>query len=291
MTPGAWCLPVVVALGLGPSSVEAGVMDRAARATAERVALLLGREVGRAGTDALARRVEVLTARYGDEAVRAFRKADPGALRLIKGAGPSGEEVARLLARHGEAAGWVASSSRRLALVRTHGDEAARALLRHRQVAEPVLAAFGCPAARALGAVGPQGARRLAMMVEDGSLGRIGRSAELLEVVGRYGDKALDFIWRNKGALAVSAVLAAFLAKPEPFFDGTQDLARVAAEAAARPILSIPGLVAAEIVKRTDGATLAVVLLVIVAVGLALGNWRRRRAAQGSVENAVRQTR
>jgi hypothetical protein len=70
MTPRGWCPLIVVAVGLGPVRVEAGVMDRAARATAERAARLLGKEVSRAGTEALARRIEVLAAPNGDEAVR-----------------------------------------------------------------------------------------------------------------------------------------------------------------------------------------------------------------------------
>jgi hypothetical protein len=42
------------------------------------------------------------------------------------------------------------------------------------------------------------------------------RHAELLEVVGRRGDAAADFLWRNKGVLAGGAALTVFLANPEP---------------------------------------------------------------------------
>lgn len=289
MTPRACCLMIVITLGLGPVPVAAGVAGRAAREAAEHAARLLGKEATRVGTEAL--RVEALSTRHGDDVVRAIRKTGPGAVRLIEDAGEHGDEVARLLARHGEAAGWVAASPRRLALVRAHGDDAARALLRHRRVAESALAAFGRPAARALNAVGPRNARRLAIMVETGELARIGRTAELFEVIGRYGDQALDFVWRHKGTLAVSAVLAAFLADPGPFLEGTRDLAGVASEAAARPILSIPGRVAAEVVRRTDGMAVAIVLVVIVSTGLALWRRRRRRVDPGPVEDSARQAR
>src|SRR6185503_5178963 len=99
--------------------------------------------------------------------------------------------------------------------------------------------------------VGPPNARRLAIMVQGGELARIGRAGELLEVIGRYGDRAMEFIWRHKGALAVSVVLA-FLADPGPFLDGARDLAAVAAEAAARPVLSIPGRIASEMMRRAE---------------------------------------
>jgi len=34
----------------------------------------------------------------------------------------------------------------------------------------------------------------------------------------------MDFIWKNKGALAVGATLTAFLSNPEPFINGVQHL-------------------------------------------------------------------
>ncbi len=91
--------------------------------------------------------------------------------------------------------------------------------------AEPVLEKLGQPAVRAMAALGPQGGRRLAMMSDDMAPG-------LLDVIGRYGDKAMDFIWRHKEVLAGGAALTAFLSDPEPYLNGTADLARVGLEAA-----------------------------------------------------------
>jgi hypothetical protein len=55
------------------------------------------------------------------------------------------------------------------------------------------------------------------MLAEDGGLARSGRCNELLAVIERHGDRALDFTWRHKGALAVATVLGTFLADPEAF--------------------------------------------------------------------------
>jgi hypothetical protein len=55
------------------------------------------------------------------------------------------------------------------------------------------------------------------MLAEDGTLARTGRWSELLAVIGRYGHRALTFVWRNKGALTVTTVVTAFLDDPEPF--------------------------------------------------------------------------
>ena len=84
-----------------------------------------------------------------------------------------------------------------------------------------------------------------------------GHSAEVTEVVGKYGQKACDFIWENKGALAVGTTLTAFLANPEPFLNGTVKVASAASESVARPL--------AEGVAK--GTNWTVVILVLLAFG------------------------
>ena len=79
--------------------------------------------------------------------------------------------------------------------------------------------------------------RRLAIMAEEGELARLGRTDQLLGVISRFGDRGMDFIWRNKGALAVTAALAAFLADPEPFIEGTKDLAAIVGKEVASPFV------------------------------------------------------
>src|SRR6266699_1933768 len=97
-------LLVVVCGGLAPESARAGITSRAARELAEWALRRSGQQAAREGTAALARRIEALAARHGDEVVMAIRKAGPGALRLVEDAGAHGDLAARLVARHGESA-------------------------------------------------------------------------------------------------------------------------------------------------------------------------------------------
>ena len=260
----------LVALGLVASAPSLGTAQVGAvgRAAADRLGRLLGREATPGAAGALAGRVEALAARHGDDAARAGVRVGPGAIPVIEGAGAEGGRAAALLARHGEAAAAVAADPRLLALWRRHGDDAARALVRHPGVAGPAIEALGAPAARALAALSPRSARRLAMMAESGELARMGRAGELLEVVRRHGDRAMDFVWANKGALAVATTLAAFLADPKPFINGAKDLAGVAAKAVAEPASRMPGRVAAEVARRLDPTLVSVVGLMIVAAAL-----------------------
>ena len=222
---------LMVVLGPVSSSALAGVSGRAAREAAEAALRLLGRQAESEGTDALARKIERLAIEHGDEVLAAVHKGGPEIVQLIEDAGVHGEQVTHVLARYGPEAARIIERPALRALVERHGDDAVRALLTHPGLAEPVVVALGKPGARALAAVGPRNARRLALMVEDGSLRQMGRVEEVLGVVERYGDRALDFVWRHKGALTVGTLLAAFVKDPESFVGDTRELAVSASEA------------------------------------------------------------
>jgi hypothetical protein len=65
------------------------------------------------------------------------------------------------------------------------------------------------------------------MMFDNGSLQQIGRNEELLEVIFRYGDRAMEFIWKHRKTLTFATALAAFLKDPEPFLDGIKDITQI----------------------------------------------------------------
>jgi len=62
------------------------------------------------------------------------------------------------------------------------------------------------------------------MVTDDGLLSANARSPELLLVIRKYGDEAMDFIWKNKGSLAVASVLTTFLADPQAYITGAKEL-------------------------------------------------------------------
>ena len=43
-------------------------------------------------------------------------------------------------------------------------------------------------------------------------------------MIREYGDEAMDFVWKNKGALAVAATLGTFLADPQAYISGAKEL-------------------------------------------------------------------
>jgi hypothetical protein len=120
-----------------------------------------------------------------------------------------------------------------------HLDDVARVAARHTLATTPLRAL-----SRAMPRLTPRNSRRLAMLAEDGTLARSGRWSELLAVIERHGDQALNFVWRNKGALTVSAILAKFLAEPEVFLGGGRELIGGAAQEATQPIALMAGTAA-----------------------------------------------
>ena len=253
-----------------PALCSAGITSKAAREAAEIMLRKFGKEAEEQGLKTLTRKIEALGLKYGDDAITAVKKVGPRTFRYLDEAGENGLEATKLLARYGDDAVWVVSKKNRLSLVTKYGDEAAEAMMKQGQIAEPLIASMGKPAADVLKAVSKQNGRRLAMVAEDGTLKRIGRTDELLAVIGRFGDRGMDFVWRNKGVLIVGTMLTAFLAHPQPFIDGTVELTKAAAEGIGTPL--------AKEVGKTANWTMVLPIFAVVG-GLLIGFklWLRHR--------------
>lgn len=246
----------------------AGVSSKAVQEAAELVFRRGGKEATELGLETLTRKIETLAARYGDDGLTAVRRVGPRTFQLVEQAGENGAQVVRLLAKYGDDAAWVASKSNRLAIAGRYGDDAAEAMIRHGEVAEPLITSLGEPAAKALEHLSTQNGRRLAMLADDGTLARLGRTDEVLAVVGKFGDGAMDFVWKNKGALGVTAGLAAFLANPEPFIDGTVDMSKSFTE-------NVASAVAKEIGENTEWTLVLPLFAVVCGAIVAFRMWLR----------------
>jgi len=215
------------------SQATAGVRSQALREITEalvrRPPAGMTREMAEALGDDLVR----IASRHGDELVAtACEKASPRlVVRLLREAGKEGEQAAlKLLARHGDNAVWVVQRPKALAIFMKFGDEAGEALVKHGSIAEPLIENYGPSMARAASRVNTQNARRLAMLHQEGILQKMPHREEVLDVIARYGDRAADWVWRNKGSIAVASVAAAFVADPEGFLNGTSQILGVVSQ-------------------------------------------------------------
>jgi hypothetical protein len=264
----------VLALAASPSYAQG--VGKATGEAGKYLLKKLGREAAEEGTERLSRRIASAAARYGDDAIAAVRKVGPKALSLADEAGDNAPRVLRLLTRHGDDAARILGHPQGMALFRRFGDDAVEVLVKHQGTAETLLETLGQPAIQALGAVSPQGGRRMAMMA--GELSASGRTAEVMGVIARHGDRAMDFIWRNKGILAGGAALTAFLVNPEPYLDNANIAVKTVAENAVQPAVVAVGNVAQEAAGLLRWSlTILVVGLVacgLLAVRLKLGRGR-----------------
>lgn len=256
-------------IAMSASFVYAGVGSAVVRETTEFLAKKFGKEVAEEGAENVAKRLTTLSTKYGDDVVcTAVKKVGPRGIRIIEEAGTNGDVVAKLLSKRGTEAVWVVSKPKGLSLFVKYGDDAAEAMIKHGEAAMPVINQFGKPAADALTVVSKQNGRRIAMMTQNGELAKIGRTDELLGVISKYGDEGMNFIWKNKGALAVGATLTAFLMNPEPFINGIESLG----EKTVTPITTT-------LIKSfaVPAACIAGVLLAVIIL-LKWKPWRRRVA-------------
>jgi hypothetical protein len=286
MAARIFALGLAVAL-LAPHQCPAQGKAVFVREATEYVLRKFGKEVAHEGVETLTRKIETLALKHGDEAVFAVRKVGPQTFHLVEQAGEHGLQSVKLMAKYGDEAVWVVGKPNRLAIFAKFGDDAAKAMMRHHEIAEPLLQSFGKPAARALKAVSPQNGRRLWMLAEDGQLATIGRTPELLDVVTKYGDRAMDFVWRHKGALTVTAGLTAFLANPEAFLDGATDITKIVGENAVKPVASVPGQVASEAAKNTNWTVVIVCVVCVLGVLAATPLWLRHRVLTNRVSQSV----
>jgi hypothetical protein len=243
-----------------PATAWAGAGSKLLQEALEYAGKKFGKEVAEEGVETLAARMAKLAAKHGDEMVAAaFRKVGPRAGRVVGEAGERGGIALRLLAQHGDDALPLVAKASSLNAVAHFGDDAATAIIKHGPVGERLVEEFALEGAEALAKVTPRNGRRLAMMATEGQL-----KPELLTVIKRYGDGACDFIWKNKGALAVGATLATFVASPGEFLDGTQKLTAVVAEAAIKPLAEVPKTIATEAAKNMNWTLLVLVATVVL---------------------------
>jgi hypothetical protein len=245
-----WLVLVVVFL-TSPMPLRAGVPVTLARELAETLVRRTQGTVATA-TENLVRRAARAAVAQGDEAAALVRGLGPRAVELVENeAVQHSPEAAQRLARQGATARWIVARQRSLALVREHGDGVAVALAKHRAVGEALIERCGAGAVPVLNRLSPRSGRRLALLAHEGFLARSGRAPEVLQVIRRHGDRAMDFLWRHRFVLGGSAVLAAFLAHPEPYLDGTAHLADSVLGATARPVAEGVGRAAASAVHAT----------------------------------------
>ena len=206
------------------SPAIAGPAGTAIRESAEFIMSKFGKGVAGQTIEEVTEATSKVVTKHGDQVLPLLRNSGHAGFAALKEAGENAPKVVKLYARKGDEAIWVISEPKRLAIFLKHGDSAADALIKHPGIADSLISRFGDDAVDALHGVSRQSAQRLSMVTEDGLLNATPRSKELLSVIGRYGDDAMAFVWKNKGPLAVTAVLGTFLADPQTYISGAKEL-------------------------------------------------------------------
>ena len=249
------CVGMVLALVLTVSSDAgiAGTLSTGAKEAAEFILQKFGKRVPTQTVDEVAAAVSGAAAKYGDEAMPFLKASGYAGFDALEQAGAKAPDVIKLYVKRGNEAVWIISKPEKLAIFIKHGDGAAEALIKHPGIADALIARHGDEAVGALNRISQQNAQRLGISADEGLLSATQQSPELLGVIRKYGDPAMNFIWNNKGALTVGTLLAGFLEDPEAYFSGMKSLVEPVAKIVIEPI-----------VKRFNWALILAAILVVV---------------------------
>ena len=224
MINNRWILLFVLSAFLSTVQPACGLTGPALREAAQWIVSKFGKGVAGQTVEEVAQTTSRVVAHHGEEALPLLRMAGHAGFKALDDAGAQATDVIRLYLRRGDDAIWIVTDSKKLSIFLKHGDSAADAMLKHPGIADDMILRYGDDAVGALNNLSRQNAQRLGMVAENGLLTATTRSGELLPVIRRYGDAAMDFVWKNKGALAVSSVLVSFLNNPDVYLSGAKDL-------------------------------------------------------------------
>lgn len=237
-----------VAMGLASGlRAQAGIVSaggRAARELAEELAEQAGKKAGRGFVETASVELGRIAGTCGDESFDVIRKHGIAAYRVFQKAGDdAGPYLTRAIRVHGDAALRVGQTAAGRTILREGSDAAIRAVARHGDAAIPLIRQYGDDAAEAFGNLSGLNGRRLIQAGEE-RLWTKEQLQALLEPIRMRGDRAMDFIWKNRRVLAGGVLLAAFVANPDPYLNGARKLvadpiARIASGALGRIVDAI----------------------------------------------------
>jgi hypothetical protein len=250
------------------------------RETVEFILKRFGKEATEFGTENLTKKVALFAMKYGDDAINAMKKVGPRSFKYIDDAGEhAGGQLVKIMAKHGNESLHVIAKPGRMAIFLKYGEEAGEAMIKHGEICDPFISKFGASAVKALANVSDNQAARRIVLIQN-ETGLAPKMPELLDTIGKYGEKAVAFIWNNKGALATTAVLAAFLADPKPFIDGTQTLVSIPLQGVVNVPTELVKEGTKEAAKKTNFTLLGVLIIVSIAGIMTYRIFLKQQASQ-----------
>jgi len=206
------------------SNVQAGVGTNLIRDTAEIIVNKFGLGVTGNSLEQVINKTAVAVGKHGEESLPFLRQSGHIGFSVLESAGKQSQMIIRLFDSKGNDAIWLVRQDLKLELFLRYGDSAAEVMIKHPGLADDLIRLYGNDAIGALASLSRKNAQRLSMIVADGHLDKLQKNKEILQVIRRYGDEAMDFIWKNKGALTISALLSQFLVNPEVYIQGAKEL-------------------------------------------------------------------
>lgn len=212
-----------------PETGFASVATTSGKALRELAEVLVkqgGKEATDESIEAMTKQVAKMVARYGADAVPVMERYGVSAYRLLNDL-PEGDGklLVKSVRTYGDDAIRVAQTSAGREVLFSGSDAAIRAVIKYSDEAIPMIRKYGDDCARVLNNLPPQQGRRL-IQLENEKLFDAAQFDQFVGVVGRYGERGMEYIWRNKKLLLAAGAFALFANDPEVYINGIRDLAK-----------------------------------------------------------------
>ncbi len=216
--------------------------------------------------------------RYGDDGIRALDQFGRPAMKvLLDNPDDVGRSALRMFGRHGDDAVRMAQHPGGLRVLATESDTMFSAMVKTRNQGYPILSRYGERGATALNNLSP-GQRRQLIHLDQAKHFSASDFEKLLEVAGRYGNRGLEFVWQNKGALLVAGTAVAFWSDPEPYINGVMQLGAGRGTGVPEPV------------KRINMTAVVLSIIGLFGARMAIREWWRYRRENAQLSNNAGKT-
>lgn len=205
-------------------NIHAGVTTKAIQEIIEVVEKTAQKKLTAKISSEFAQDIEKIVSKYGSQSIPFIKSFGKEGIKILENIDEfAGKKIIKLFEKIGNDTYYIINDATKLKLFLKYGDDAAEILLKFPGIADDIIQEFGAKGLKALQNItNREDAAKLALILSETNAKKW--TDEIFEIIEKFGQKGLDFIWKNKGKLFLAGVGYSFFNNPEPYINGMTTL-------------------------------------------------------------------